>query len=129
MKNFLLFSIIVFFSACTKDVVPTIPEEIIKYDIALLEIFGSWELLNSGPMSCPNDVYTFNEDATFNIDLNHDCGDFIPSDMNVFGNWTATENSFSLGLLYGTHIIISKDETNMQTSIIDGEILNWKKSQ
>lgn len=131
MKNFLFLFAIILTSACTRDVIldptPEVEEE--NFDIAQLGIFGKWELLDSGSFSCPNDIYTFHDNGTFMVETNNNCGDIIVlSPLPISSVWTATENSFTLGLnSINTYTIITKDNSSMRTSNSSDIHQNWLK--
>lgn len=138
MKNFLVLSVILFSFSCTKNTPTTlidIQAEII--DLSFTGIVGTWELIDSGPLSCPGDHYTFRQDGIYDISYSFDCNQPLPLFTELPNNkmWRGNEENFTFpyieSILSGTtYTIISKDENSMQTSTPKAgylEYQNWRK--
>ena len=148
MKNFLLIlSIAIVATSCLQEEIieegPAVsPAE--QIDFTSIDIFGTWELLNSGPLSCEGDLYTFRENNNYTVAQSVDC-EVIPiiEFIDSQNKWSATEDSLTLhqipltnnntiSTLYTsqTYTIITRSEDAMKTSTPLGEIFeyqDWKK--
>ncbi len=152
MKNLLPLLCLLFVASCSDDPftnpdINMVGEEMDsqeeEFDLAELEIFGTWELLDLGPLGCQGDHYTFNDDRTIVLEEVFDCDQIVfPSLFSRW--WKGTENTFtilsrdptqSLGLDLPpeegkVYTIVSRDENNIHTTTPAGEILEanqWKR--